>query len=241
HCIDLELPFVFLSGSFRNHARSPPLFEDTGFSLCLQIGVRTKLYQAGFPLDAGTTYRLSFSAYSTSGHNMAMFLQRQTSPYTNYGLNNWVVDLTTAWKYFSRVFTTTGFAGTTSDSRLRFWFAPYDAAGDKFYLDNVVLEKASLAKGIVPVEVPTDFALHQNYPNPFNPTTAISYDLPVALQVSLRVYDLLGKEVATLVDEIQDAGYKSVEFDASTLASGVYFYRLQTGEFISVKKMIVTK
>jgi hypothetical protein len=85
------------------------------------------------------------------------------------------------------------------------------------------------------------FALEQNYPNPFNPTTTIRFAIPRNDHVTLKVYDLLGREVATLVDEVQGSGFKSIEFDASQLASGVYIYRLTAGSFSSSKKLMVVK
>ncbi|MGA2625396.1 MAG: T9SS type A sorting domain-containing protein [Bacteroidota bacterium] len=89
--------------------------------------------------------------------------------------------------------------------------------------------------------LPTEFALGQNYPDPFNPTTAINYELPKAEYVRLVVYDMLGREVATLVNGTQDAGYKSVEFNAANLPSGIYTYRLTAGTFVEVKKMLMIK
>ena len=88
---------------------------------------------------------------------------------------------------------------------------------------------------------PYSFELEQSYPNPFNPATTIRYTIPERSRVVLRVFDILGKEVATLVNEIQDAGSKSVRFDASGLASGMYFYSLEAGNFVEVKKTLLLK
>lgn len=88
---------------------------------------------------------------------------------------------------------------------------------------------------------PERYALDQNYPNPFNPTTIIQYQLPEDGHVVLKVYDVLGREVATLVNEAKEAGYYKVEYRASQLASGVYFYRLDAGSFTSVKKLLLLK
>ena len=80
-----------------------------------------------------------------------------------------------------------------------------------------------------------------NYPNPFNPKTIINYQLSMFNFISLKVYDILGNEVATLVNERQNAGTYSVEWDASNYPSGVYFYKLQAGEFVETKKMTLIK
>jgi hypothetical protein len=91
------------------------------------------------------------------------------------------------------------------------------------------------------VTAPDKFELFQNYPNPFNPTTKIEYQLPADGVVNLKVYNLLGEEVATIVNEQQEAGYKSVEWNAGGVSSGIYFYRLQCGSYSSMKKMMVVK
>ena len=89
--------------------------------------------------------------------------------------------------------------------------------------------------------LPAKMNLEQNYPNPFNPETKIQYEVKGRKFVSLKVYDVLGREVATLVDGIQDEGFKSVRWDATGMASGVYFYRLQAGTFVEVKKMLLLR
>ena len=89
--------------------------------------------------------------------------------------------------------------------------------------------------------VPSKFELMQNYPNPFNPSTSIEYSVPSNEYVLLKVYDLLGNEVHTLVNERQSAGNYEVNFDASNLTSGIYFYRLQSGSFIQTKKLMLWK
>lgn len=92
------------------------------------------------------------------------------------------------------------------------------------------------------------FSLSQNFPNPFNPVTTIKYALPKDVKVVIKIYDILGREVRTLVNEIRKAGYYDVKFDMSVYASGVYFYRIEvrqagssTDEFVQAKKMVLVK
>jgi hypothetical protein len=91
------------------------------------------------------------------------------------------------------------------------------------------------------ITAPEGFALNQNYPNPFNPTTTIRYELPKQAFVTLKVYDLLGKEVATLVQETKTAGSYLASFHAAHLSSGIYFYKLTAGEFTTTKKLVLMK
>ena len=94
-------------------------------------------------------------------------------------------------------------------------------------------------------KIPKSHSLSQNYPNPFNPSTVITWQSPIAGRQTIKVYNILGNEVATLVDEYKPAGTYKVEFSASSklknLASGVYFYQLKAGNFIQTKKMILMK
>ncbi|MGE5437278.1 MAG: T9SS type A sorting domain-containing protein [Syntrophothermus sp.] len=86
-----------------------------------------------------------------------------------------------------------------------------------------------------------EFALKQNYPNPFNPETKINYSVAKDGNVSLIIYDIMGREVLTLVNEQKTMGNYTVSFNASTLTSGIYFYRIQTGNFVETKKMVFLK
>ena len=83
--------------------------------------------------------------------------------------------------------------------------------------------------------------LYQNYPNPFNPTTKIEYSIPKTSFVTLKVYDILGREVVMLVNEEKSVGNYKAEFNGSNLSSGIYFYKLQAGDYTSVKKMVLLK
>jgi flagellar hook assembly protein FlgD len=94
--------------------------------------------------------------------------------------------------------------------------------------------------------VPTVFMLHQNFPNPFNPITTLRYDLPSDALVTLSIYDMLGREIAQLVKDPQEAGFKSIQWDATDsmgrpVSAGVYLYQIQAGEFVQTKKMVLLK
>jgi hypothetical protein len=112
------------------------------------------------------------------------------------------------------------------------------AMGSGFLVDSLVGRITT--KVIDQRAIPRVYALMQNFPNPFNPTTTIRYDLPRATKVSLKVYDVLGREILSLVQGDWEAGYHQVQWNAN-VASGIYFYRLQTEEFVETKKMILLK
>jgi hypothetical protein len=88
-------------------------------------------------------------------------------------------------------------------------------------------------------DVTGKFNLEQNYPNPFNPSTVIRYEVPARLHVTISVFNTLGQQVATLVDGFEEAGHHEFRFDASGLASGVYFYRLRAGEYLATKRLLL--
>ncbi len=136
--------------------------------------------------------------------------------------------------------------GTTTHSQYYSFTDNLDLPGKYLYrLKQIDFDGSS--KIYEPVEAdlnfPLEFRLEQNYPNPFNPSTKIEFQIPNRSFVSLIVYDVLGNEVARLLNDIKDAGFYAMEFDTGNynLSSGVYFYKLQAGDFISVKKMIAIK
>jgi hypothetical protein len=133
------------------------------------------------------------------------------------------------------------------------WAPAIDQAGKSFVVTVQVTDgtltasttQVITAGAVVGVEdfsgVPTDFSLMQNYPNPFNPTTSIRFALPKESAVRLTVFNILGQEVASLVQGTMAAGFHKVDFDASKLNSGMYIYRIEAGNFVSVKKMVLMK
>ena len=94
--------------------------------------------------------------------------------------------------------------------------------------------------------IPDEFALYQNYPNPFNPVTLIKYDLPEQSHVYIIIYDMLGRQVRTLINQNQDAGFKSMKWDANDdrgkpVSAGIYLYQIKAGEFVQTRKMVLLK
>jgi endo-1,4-beta-xylanase len=132
------------------------------------------------------------------------------------------------------------FNPTTASDRSGYIIFAHNAVGSS---DSIVVD----GSGYIPTQVSDDqrvpiaFALGQNYPNPFNPSTQITYSIPSGGRVSLKVYDLLGKEVATLFDGVRQPGQFRATFNGAGLASGVYFYKLQTPQFTAMKKMLLVK
>ncbi|MBZ0184077.1 MAG: T9SS type A sorting domain-containing protein [Melioribacteraceae bacterium] len=121
------------------------------------------------------------------------------------------------------------------DGKLQYRLKQIDFDGKFEYSETITVESFRATN------LPTEFALQQNYPNPFNPTTSIEYSVPSREYVILKVYDVLGNEVVTLVNEQKSAGHYKVSFNAINLASGLYIYRIQVGEFNSVRKMMFIK
>ncbi len=110
-------------------------------------------------------------------------------------------------------------------------------SGESMEITNPLVNKLNVTKDILPKE----YALEQNYPNPFNPTTTIQFSVPKQTQLKINIYNTLGELVATIADGMYQAGYYKIMFDASKLSSGTYIYRLESSDFVEVKKMILIK
>jgi hypothetical protein len=123
------------------------------------------------------------------------------------------------------------FADKPEPGKYKYRLKQIDYDGSFAYLPEIETE----------VKVPLVFSLEQNYPNPFNPSTKISWQSPMSGWQTLKVFDVLGREVATLLDEYRDAGSYEVEFNALHIPSGVYFYQIKAGEFVETKKMLLLK
>jgi hypothetical protein len=120
-------------------------------------------------------------------------------------------------------------------------FVQNDASPQKEVLNVGEGADSPVGIGNISSEVPANFILHQNYPNPFNPGTSIKFEIPVSGHVKLKVYNTLGKEVASLINENLIAGVYNFDFTATNLASGLYIYKLETNNFSDIKKMMLVK
>jgi hypothetical protein len=122
---------------------------------------------------------------------------------------------------------------------------PEDITLDKILIIDINRKELNLTDIEIiyspPPSIPLDYVLYQNFPNPFNPTTNIRFSIPDKNQVVLKVYDMLGNEIFTLVNEDKFRGIYTIEFNGSNLASGVYFYQLRAGNFVQTKKMMFVK
>jgi carboxypeptidase T len=147
------------------------------------------------------------------------------------------------WTQYSFDITTPANASTAMKVRFRL-NSDANTLGSGWWVDDIVITKYCVGTPVGisgNTNVPDRFAIGQNYPNPFNPVTLIKYQLPSAEKVSIKVFDILGKEVAVLVNESKEPGYYEVNFDAANLASGLYFYRIEAGSFTETKKMMLIK
>jgi len=151
-----------------------------------------------------------------------------------------------SWSVFDN-----GFALQNNSSTTSFSLIGQPAVGISASNNNKVilgfLSELAIRGSVTSSDDPTNniillvYDLYQNYPNPFNPTTTIKYTIPQTSFITLKVFDILGREVAVLVNEEKPAGSYEVDFNASQLSSGVYIYQLKSGSFIQIKKMVLIR
>jgi hypothetical protein len=132
-----------------------------------------------------------------------------------------------------------GSLSVTADTTVTFILTLTNSAGSRNYKATITV--LSPARGTASSPRPVEYSLRQNYPNPFNPSTTIRYEVPWASHVTITVYDMLGRQVSVLVNEMREAGVHEVKFDASNLASGVYFYFLRAGSFVDTKRLLLLR
>ncbi|HEY6436363.1 MAG TPA: T9SS type A sorting domain-containing protein, partial [Ignavibacteriaceae bacterium] len=136
-----------------------------------------------------------------------------------------------------------GFGTTTEPKAYSYTDSKLNAGNYTYRLKQIDFDGSFNYSNSIEVEVsaPSTFALEQNYPNPFNPSTTIRFSIPTETDVRLNVYNALGQEIAEIVNSRLKEGYHEVNFDATSLTSGIYFYRLEADNFVDVKKMIIIK
>jgi beta-glucanase (GH16 family) len=207
------------------------------------------LGQAGFTIENGKEYNLSFDAYAFATREISPIVGKNSEPWTVYS-NIENVLISPYRKTYSFYF----IMNETSDTEARLGF-DIGVSSEDVFIDNVFL-----SNGTIPINVDeknnysiSSFQLFQNWPNPFNPSTIISWQSPVGSHQTIKVFDVLGNEIASLVDEYKPAGNYEVEFQSAVgnrqLASGVYFYQLKVVDpeissgqvFIQTKKMLYIK
>jgi hypothetical protein len=188
------------------------------------------------PVTQGTTYNYSVWAKSDKAGATVNFTVGNYA-FTEYGAIR-PATLTTQWKNYAMHFTVND-KQTYIRAPIHFYGAV--DTGNAVYIDNLQIIPKPVGVKQAASKLPSNFELEQNYPNPFNPTTVIKYQLPAVSYVTLKIYDVLGRVVQTLVDGKQNAGYYDVTFNASELSSGVYFYELRTDHNSSFKKMLLLK
>ncbi len=186
---------------------------------------------SGDPIGDGLSFVL-YSTVHTRSHDQISAHDADATPFLQVGTSgSIIVGLKADPTGYRVVYSSVGLEQMPANVR-----DSVTARSIRWLMENVVVG----TEGNNEVQ-PKTYALEQNYPNPFNPTTRIKYSIPENSYTSLKIYDILGKEVAELVNQEKQAGTYQVEFNASALSSGVYFYKLKSGSFISTKKMIVLK
>ncbi len=193
------------------------------------------LSQHDIAIVEGKSYEVTFKARAVEAREIQAYSGLVNAPFTRFNKND-TFSLTTEWQTFTYQFTVGTFG--TAPVWLRFDFGKSNA---DVYVDDVSLVELPVSSVHSPDVQPLDFVLYQNYPNPFNPTTTIQFSVPSPQHVKINIFDVNGKLVSDFYNNTVTAGLHQVEFDASHLSSGVYFYKLTAGEFVQMRKMMLVK
>jgi hypothetical protein len=238
--------FVFANGANVNISAPPTVTSGTTryiFDNWSQGGNATQTYNVTQNVTLTATYKTAFQLIlnSTQGNTFGGGQFYDSAASFVFGVTNRTV-VNGSDTFYYRGMTGLGAGAYTS---------PDSSGADDsiaWNISNAVVELTRWSLNPPPVgisqissEIPTKFDLYQNYPNPFNPETIIRYDLAKNSDVKVVIYDMLGKQVGELVNQRQNAGTYEVSFDGSRLASGIYFYRIVTGDFVQVKRMLLVK
>jgi hypothetical protein len=195
-----------------------------------------QLAHPDIPLIQGQAYVMEFDARAiNSPRVIEIEVKKEGWPFTNYSKKGYTF-ITTQMNHYRHEFEMEEESQNNSQIVI-------NVGGSDI---GVVVDNISLKLPITSIDdpkknTPLDYRLADNYPNPFNPRTIINYELPITNKVDLSIYNNLGQKIVTLINKQQKAGYYQVEWDATNFASGVYYYRLQAGEFHDVKKMILIR
>lgn len=213
-----------------------------------------KTSQGNFESPSSSPLPVELSSFSASVEGTSILLNWTTETETNnYGfdIERQVFSSQSGVHNFVKVGFVNGYGNSNSQKNYKFVDNDVNPGHYSYRLKQIDIDGSYSFSEIINVDVrniPLTFSLEQNYPNPFNPSTKIKYSIPAvethsdaSLRTTLKVYDILGNEVSILVDEFKQAGAYEVEFDASSLASGFYIYKLTAGNFTSSKKMLLIK
>lgn len=221
-----------------------PNFEVATFGVDVRSLRRASDSPAGSPvtrlLFGGLTYvPVELTSFTGNASNGAVSLIWSTSSEINN--QGFEIERRTEGQQFTKVGFIPGY-GTTSEIQ-NYIFTDDNVSLKKYFyrLKQLDYNGSYEYSTEIEVDIPLTYSLDQNYPNPFNPSTTIKYSIPNDEMVKMIVYNLLGEKVLTLVNEFQKAGKYEINFDASKFASGLYFYRIESGSFTSVKKMMLLK
>jgi hypothetical protein len=219
----------------------------TGASIFADLVIINGTYSGGGTVN-GLPIPVELTSFSANFVDKQILIAWQTATETNnmgFEIQRFVVcnQLTVSSNEWEVLGFVEGAGTTTKKKNYNFTDVNIKSGSYKYKLKQIDLDgKFTFSNEVeVNVELPLEYALNQNYPNPFNPSTTISYSLPKVSFVRITIYDLLGAEIKSLVNEEQNPGEYKIVYDASALASGVYYYTIRAGDFSQNRKMILMR